>query len=207
MLSSLVYDYIMLARLIKPASLQVYQDPFPYFTAMSALDPELIASSLTWLESETHWKLVEAEFYEQHELRWTEGQLPASVSFLTDLVFLDAIRQEVGDLFHRSFTARVDWSVHKLLPGQRIRIHNDLLTTGETHRVILHLNQGWSISQGGFLMLFNSTNPVDVHRVLMPLAGSVVGFEISEKSSHAVSLVLDGERFAVVYSLYADNGH
>ena len=39
----------------------------------------------------------------------------------------------------------------------------------------------------------------------MPLNGSLVGFEISEKSSHAVSLVLDGERFAIVYSLYAIN--
>ena len=61
------------------------------------------------------------------------------------------------------------------------------------------------MSRGGFLMLFNSWDPADVHRVLMPLAGSVVGFEISEKSNHAVSMVLDGERFAVVYSFYADS--
>ena len=195
------------AQLIKPASLKVYHDPFPYFTAMAALDRELISSSLTWLESEARWKLVEVDFYEQYELCSTEDQLPESVSALTGPVFMDAMRQEVGGLFHRSFASRVSWSIHKLLTGQRIRIHNDLLANGETHRVILHLNQGWSITQGGFLMLFNSANPVDVHRVLMPLAGSVVGFEISEKSNHAVSLVLDGERFAVVYSLYADNGH
>ena len=56
-------------------------------------------------------------------------------------------------------------------------------------------------------MLFNSADPGDVHRVLMPLTGSIVGFEISEKSNHAVSVVLDGERFAVVYSLYAYDGH
>ena len=54
-------------------------------------------------------------------------------------------------------------------------------------------------------MFFNSPDPADVHRVLMPLNRSLVGFEISEKSSHAVSLVLDGERFAIVYSLYANN--
>ena len=56
-------------------------------------------------------------------------------------------------------------------------------------------------------MLFNSADPGDVHRVLMPLTGSIVGFAISEKSNHAVSVVLDGERFAVVYSLYAYDGH
>ena len=118
---------------------------------------------------------------------------------------MDATRREVGGIFDRSFGVRVDWSVHKMLAGQRIRIHNDVQADGETHRVIIHINRGWSMSKGGFLMLFDSGDPVDVHRVLMPLSGSVIGFEISEKSSHAVSKVLDGERFAVVYSLYADN--
>ena len=201
----MVHDNMSLSRLIKPTTLQVSHDPFPYFTGMAALDQDLISSLLTWLEAEACWKLVEAAFYEQHELCFAEGQVSTSVSFLTNPVFLDTIRHEVVGVFNRTFTARVDWSVHKLLPGQRIRIHNDLLTAGETHRVILHINRGWSISHGGFLMLFNSENAFDVHRVLMPFAGSVVGFEISEKSNHAVSLVLDGERFAVVYSLYAGN--
>ena len=164
---------------------------------------ELISSSLTWLESEARWKLVQADFYEQYELCWTEDRLPTALSLLTGSTFLEAMREEVGDLFNRTFAPTVEWSIHKLMSGQRIRIHNDLLTGGETHRAILHLNRGWSISRGGFLMLFNSADPADVHRVLMPLAGSVVGFEISEKSNHAVSMVLDGERFAVVYSFYA----
>ena len=192
-------------RLIEPASLHFYHDPFPYFIAMTALDQEFMSSLLTWLEAEASWELVEEVFYEQHELRWSEGKDSTPVSLLTNSVFLDAMRKEVGALFHRTFTPRVDWSVHKLLTGQRIRIHNDLLMNGESHRVILHLNRGWSISQGGFLLLFDSANPGDVNRVLMPLTGSVVGFEISEEANHAVSLVLGGERFAIVYSLYADN--
>ena len=207
MLSFPVCDLMTQAQLIKPASLQLYREPFHYFTAAASLDQELISSLVTWLESEARWELVETEFYEQYELSWTEGRPPASASFLTSPTFLDAMRQEVGAIFDRSFAASVRWSVNKLSVGQRIRIHNDLLPSGETHRVILHLNREWSISRGGFLMLFNSTNPEDVHRVLMPLTGSIVGFEISEKSNHAVSKVLDGERFAVVYSLYAGNGH
>ena len=185
----------------------MYKKPFPYFIAMTDLHQESISASLSWFEAETQWKLVEAKFYEQHELVCTEGRLPDPVAFLTGSVFLDAIRLELGGLFDRSFAPRVDWSVHKLLPGQRIRIHNDLLSNGETHRVILHLNRGWSFSNGGFLMLFNSANPVDVHRVLIPVSGSIVGFEISANSNHAVSLIRDGQRFAVVYSLYAENGH
>ena len=203
--SWLVNDDMAQAQLIQPASLQAYREPFPYFTAAASFSHGSIASLLAWLESGARWKLVEADFYEQHELCLTEGQLPEPISFLRDPSFLDAIRREVGGIFNRSFAARVDWSVHKMLAEQRIRIHNDVQTDGETHRVIIHINRGWSMSKGGFLMLFDSGDPVDVHRVLMPLSGSVIGFEISEKSNHAVSKVLDGERFAVVYSLYADN--
>ena len=192
-------------RLTNPNSLRVYQEPFPYFIATAVIDQELVSSLLSWFEVEANWKLVEAEFYEQHELQWDEGQLQTSLSFLTSQAFLDTVRAEAESLFRRPFFDRVEWAVHKLVPGQRIRIHNDLLTTGETHRMILHINRGWSFSQGGFLMLFNSPNPADVHRVLMPVNGSLVGFEISETSSHAVSLVFEGERFAIVFSLYADS--
>ena len=192
-------------RLTNPDSLHMFQEPFPYFTAAAILDQESVSSLLSWFEVAAAWKLVETDFYEQHELERSGDELQKPLAFLTNQGFLEEIRKEAGNLFGISFSDRVEWTGHKLLPGQRIRIHNDLLAGGETHRVILHINRGWSLSQGGFLMFFNSPDPTDVHRVLMPLNGSLVGFEISEKSSHAVSLVLDGERFAIVYSLYADN--
>lgn len=196
---------MMQPRLTNSDSLRVFQDPFPYFTAAAALDQDFVSSLLSWFEADTSWKLVETDFYEQHELEWRGDELQTPLAFLTDQNFLQKVRHEAECLFGQSFTERVEWTVHKLLPGQRIRIHNDLLAGGETHRIILHMNRGWSLSKGGFLMFFNSTDPADVHRVFMPLNGSLVGFEISEKSSHAVSLVIDGERFAIVYSLYAGN--
>ena len=195
------------SRLVGTASLQIYAEPFPYFTATAAVGQVPTADLLTWLESQAQWNLVEADFYEQHELNWPEDTQAGVVAFLTEPSFLDAIRQEAVGIFNCSFDTRVDCSIHKLLAGQRIRIHNDLLAAGETHRVILHINRGWSISKGGFLMLFNSEDSADVHRVLMPLNGSIVGFEISEKSHHAVSTVIEGERFAIVYSLYAKNAN
>ena len=192
-------------RLTDPSSLRVFHEPFPYFTATAILDQNSISSLLGWFEADASWKLVETDFYEQHELELGGDKPKKPLDFLTDRTFLEKVRKEAEDLFGVSFSERVEWAVHKLLPGQRIRIHNDLLVGGETHRVILHMNCGWSLSKGGFLMFFNSPDPEDVHRVLLPLNGSLVGFEISEKSSHAVSLVRDGERFAIVYSLYSGN--
>jgi Rps23 Pro-64 3,4-dihydroxylase Tpa1-like proline 4-hydroxylase len=194
-------------KLTDPGTLRVFREPFRYFTANAILDQDSISSLLGWFEADASWRLVETDFYEQHELELGRDGPKRPLDFLTNRSFLEKVRKEAGGLFGESFSERVEWTVHKLLPGQRIRIHNDLLDGGETHRVILHMNRGWSISKGGFLMFFNSPDPADVHRVLMPLNGSLVGFEISEKSSHAVSLVLDGERFAIVYSLYANNRH
>ncbi len=194
-------------RLIEPDSIRVYREPFPYFTAKAALGQDLSSCLLRWLEFDAGWNLVEADFYEQYELCGIEGQLPECASFLRSPAFLKAVRHVMEGIFKRSFKERIDWTIHKLLAGQRIRLHNDFLNTGETHRLIIHLNRGWSHARGGFLMLFNSSNPVDVHRVLMPLPKSVIGFEISEKSNHAVSRVVNGQRFAVVYSLYADRLH
>ena len=194
-----------LQRPINLDSVQLYEEPFPYFTANAILNQDSVSRLLKWFEFEAFWRLAEADFYEQYELDLKESDLQSPLSFLTSEVVLDEIQRVIASLFRRPFLNRVEWAVHKLLRGQRIRIHNDLLGIGETHRVILHINHGWRFSQGGFLMLFNSLEPADVHRVLIPQSGSLVGFEISEKSSHAVSLVLDGERFAVVYSLYADN--
>ena len=150
---------------------------------------------------------METGFYEQCELRSSGDETQSPLAFLTSQHFLDKVRKEAGEVLNISFSERVEWTVHKLLPGQRIRLHNDLLTGGETHRVILHVNRGWSLNQGGLLMFFNSPDPADVHKILIPLNGTMVGFEISENSSHAVSLVLEGERFAVVYSLFADSDH
>ena len=192
-------------RLTDLNSLCVFYEPFPYFTATVILDQNFISSLLGWFEADASWKLVETDFYEQYELDLDGDESKRPLDFLTDRTFLEKVRKEAENLFGASFSERVEWAVHQLLPGQRIRIHNDWLDGGETHRVILHMNRGWGLSKGGFLMFFNSPDPADVHRVLMPLNGSLVGFEVSEKSSHAVSLVRDGKRFAIVYSLYAGN--
>ena len=59
-----------------------------------------------------------------------------------------------------------------------------------------------SEEQGGFLMLFNSEDPSDLHRVLPPTHNCIVGFAISERSNHAVSTTHGGERYTLVYSFY-----
>ena len=88
-----------LPRLTNPDSLRVYKEPFSYFTATAILDQDSVSSLLSWFEITAHWELVETNFYEQHELVWSEEELQTPLSFLTNQVFLDNMCKEAGDLF------------------------------------------------------------------------------------------------------------
>ena len=87
--------------------------------------------------------------------------------------------------------------------AKRWRSITDYLVGEETHRLIVQLNRGLRDEDGGFFMLFNSFEPQDVYRILRPVGGSGIGFEIGLNSNHAVSQIHRGERYTLVYSFYA----
>jgi Rps23 Pro-64 3,4-dihydroxylase Tpa1-like proline 4-hydroxylase len=189
-------------RLIRLKSVEVFAEPFPHFTATEGFGGGLSSAILGWLETEAPWDLVEADFYEQYEFSLFGIQMPPHLTFLTGRPFVDDLRAKVERIFGLGLSDRIDCTVHKLVSGQRIRIHNDFIPGEETHRVLVQLNRGWHDDQGGFLMLFNSQDPSAVHRVFSPVHDSVFGFAISEKSNHAVSTIHRGERFTLVFSFY-----
>lgn len=189
-------------RLLRLSSLEAFVEPFPYFTAAEGFGVAVSGAILEWLETEAPWHLVVTDFYEQYELSLSTAALLPSLEFLTFPPFLDDLRSQVEEVFGARLDERIDCTAHKLVPGQRIRIHNDFLQGEETHRVLVQLNRGWHEDQGGYLMLFNSQDPSDVHRVFSPAHDSVVGFAISERSHHAVSTIHGGERFTLVFSFY-----
>ena len=190
--------------LFRLKSPEVFIEPFPYLTAVEGLGEVNSSAFLEWLETEAPWNLVEKDFYEQYEFSLLDAPLPAHLKFLTERPFLRDLRLKVEGVFGRRLSERIDCTAHKLVQGQTIRIHNDYIPGEETHRLLLQLNRGWRDAQGGYLMLFNSQDPSDVHRVFLPANDSVVGFAISERSNHAVSTVHGGERFTIVFSFYDD---
>ncbi len=192
-------------RLLHLTSLEVFAEPFPYFTAAEGFGEGVSMAILEWLETEAPWALVEMDFYEQYEISLWAVPPPPHLEFLTGQPFLDDLRSKAERVFGAQLQERIDCTAHKLVPGQRIRIHNDFIPGEETHRVLIQLNRGWHDDQGGFLMFFNSGDPSDVHRVFSPVHDSLVGFAISEVSNHAVSTIHGGERFTLVFSFYGRN--
>ena len=179
---------------------RVFSEPFLYAISSRAFKPAVSLAILEWLEREAPWRLVETDFYEQFEFSIDAANTPEQLMFLAHHSFLDALRVKVQEMLRVTLAEKVDATAHRLVPGQRIRIHNDFQPTGETHRLLIQLNREWRNDDGGFLLFFRSQNPADVHRVFLPVHNSAIAFAISRDSNHAVTTIHGGQRFTLVYS-------
>lgn len=178
----------------------LFSNPFGYFLSRQAFRPDVSQKLLDWLEQSSCWNLVTTDFYEQFEFSLLDSRLPKALNFLCSSPFLTFLTSQVEELFSVKLDKHPNVTAHKLIPGQRIRLHNDFIPRGETHRILIQLNRGWSLSKGGLLIFFNSACSEDIHKVFPPWHNSVVGFSISSRSYHAVSTVYGGARFTLVYS-------
>jgi Rps23 Pro-64 3,4-dihydroxylase Tpa1-like proline 4-hydroxylase len=181
-------------------------EPFPHLAIPAILSPAAADRVLAWLQTDAPWRLRVESFYEQHEFSLLSEDGSATAGELAGKGMVEAVRTLIREHFAISGElVLIDVSAHKLTPGQTIRIHNDWIGGEETHRVLIQLNDGWSISRGGLLMLFGSSAPEDVRSVIEPTHGSGFAFEISDRSFHAVSTIKGGERFTLVYT-FRDGG-
>ena len=196
---------MQIAKELRLSSPKVFSRPFTYFVSPQAFTNDVSDEILNWLEFEAPWKLVETNFYEQYEFSAADAELPARLSFLQNDFFLTELKAKIEHLFRMTLSSRIDLTAHKLVPGQRIRIHNDFIPGQETHRLLIQLNRHLTDKDGGFLLLFNSSDPTDVHKIFRPSHNSVVGLAITPNSHHAVSAVHGGERFTLVYSFYCND--
>ena len=194
-------------KLLPFSSIEVFSEPFQYFVSTEAFSNSISLMILEWLETDAPWKLVETDFYEQYEFNFLDAGLPSQLTFLQERSSFDDMRARMETVFQTALSERIDFNAHKLIPGQRIRLHNDFIPGQETHRLLIQLNRGWNDEQGGLLIFFNSQEPADIHKVFRPLHNSAVGFAISPDSNHAVSTIYSGERFTLVYSFYEKSGH
>ncbi|MGA9995655.1 MAG: cyclophane-containing peptide 2OG-Fe(II) oxygenase YhhC [Pyrinomonadaceae bacterium] len=196
---------MILNKALDFSPLEISSEPFQYFVSTKALSDSLSLMVLDWFEKDAPWKLVETDFYEQYEFSFWDVQIPPHLTLLREQPFLDWLKTRVQSLFETELSTKIDVAAHRLIPGQRIRLHNDFIPGHETHRLLIQLNRGWRDENGGLLLFFNSSNPADIHRIFRPAHNSAVGFAVSLNSNHAVSTIHSGERFTLVYSFYGNS--
>lgn len=188
------------------SSARLETEPYPFSVVSDALCGAAERTTLSWFEQAAPWNLTEESFYSQHEFDMRRVELPTNVARLAADFTLAALRERVAALFRRRLRPAVDVTAHRLTTGQRIRIHDDHLENGETHRLVVQLNRGWTAGDGGYSLLFGDRAPEDLRVVLAPMSRQALLFEISHRSYHAVSKVARGERYSIVYSFYAISG-
>ncbi|KQR65327.1 cyclophane-containing peptide 2OG-Fe(II) oxygenase YhhC [Pedobacter sp. Leaf176] len=174
--------------------------PFPHFAISAVFEEGFAEEILKWFEQTDKWFLTETSFYTQYEFSLMDGELPTKMDSLLEEPIVERIRTLLIEHFTVSNLDLVGLTAHKLLDGHRMGVHNDFIGKKESHRLVIQLNRDWQQDRGGFLMLFNSKSPQDVATVVQPLHNSAIGFEISQKSYHAVSTVHDFERYTLVYT-------
>ena len=179
--------------------------PFEHFLGQTKL-PNGGAKWLAWLENEAPWQLTVTEFYEQYEFSLLHAPLSPSLKCLVAPDTLAALTFQMLKHFGQPLAERVDVTAHKLIPRQTIRLHNDYIPGGESHRLLLQLNEGWHPANGGYLMFFQGPEPEMASNIIEPVSGSVQAFAISPRSYHAVSTVHAEKRFTIVYSFYRKIG-
>ena len=135
--------------LLSLSSVERFSTPFDYFVSPHALKGDLSTRVLDWFETEAPWTLVETDFYEQYEFSLWDVELPPPLLVLREPRLLDQLKSKVGDQFKAELGNDIDVAAHKLVPGQRIRIHNDFISGQKTYRLIIQLNRVWRDEDGG----------------------------------------------------------
>ena len=175
--------------------------PFPHLRIPNVISYDDACPILTWLEKKAPWVLRVEDFYQQYEFSLLSVKLDEALEWLTSDQFVEEIRRAISNSFKlERKLALVDVNAHRLEPGQVIRIHNDYIESAETHRLLIQLNRGWDVKQGGLLMLFAKEDVDSLSEVILPTHSSGFAFEISANSFHAVSEIKHGNRYTLVYT-------
>lgn len=189
--------------------ISVEAQPHPHFCHRNFLNPLLASGTLDWLEA-TDWSYRSIDnFYEVFDKDLRSGVLPQDVRELVEPNFIARIRTSMEEAFGEPLSLEADVTAQKMVTGQRIGIHSDYGPKNQACRMLVHLNRGWHVNNGGLFILFKEEFPQaigDSDRLYLPEHNCAFGFKISPQSFHAVSRVSHGERYSLCYSFYRAQG-
>lgn len=184
----------------------VCAEPFLHFAADHFLQAEPGEALLQWFEQHARWQLRKLTGYEGYsDLALQLGDLPSAFDFLVAPESLSYLKECIGAQFGVEPRGFVRVTAHRLLAGASLRPHTDLAPIRFTHRLTIHLNRGWSRENGGLLCIFDG-DPATANRqkekFFLPAHRSAFAFEVSDRSFHAVTQVVAGERYTLSYTFY-----
>lgn len=177
----------------------VISNPFPHLYCRSFIDEHESYSLGNAVFEECSWKLGKTEFYEQWENSTDLKAMPQLKKIVSD-EFVENLRNFLSKAFNRELSQDVQVNVHRMTPGQRIAIHTDEPRLGyETHRALIYLNNNDEDFHGGEFLAFKERNIDSLVTAYAPCSGTLIAFEASRTSYHAVMPIISGARIAVQF--------
>lgn len=178
--------------------------PFPHFVCARPLAPDVADAAYTWLDEHAPWDRHTSDFYDQFGCDLISLKLPRLLHHhLVSPIVLQRMRQRLEALFSVPLADIYSVVAHRLVPGQGIGVHTDAPADGtETYRMVVHVGPGFRDASGGHLMFFRSKDRHDAASAFRSIHNTAVGFELSERSHHAVTDIVAGVRYTLVYSFW-----
>ena len=174
-----------------------FRQPFPHAWLPRIFPANLNDQALDWLNNSNQWTFTCTDFYKQYEFSLNALPPPPELHFLTSDKTLQRLKSWIQTEFAIHRVELTDVVAHLLESGHGIGIHNDAQENGETLRLLLQLNEH---VVGGELAILRNHRAESVCRLIQPIHGTAIAFEISSSSYHAVIRVKEGRRFTIVYS-------
>ncbi|QHT65358.1 2OG-Fe(II) oxygenase [Rhodocytophaga rosea] len=181
-----------------------YSIPFQYFIGSNLFSNKECKRILKWLQNDAVWRLHSEYFFDQYEAVIKLNDQLFSLKDLINFEWVDKIKVDLSLIFGCTFNDFFVISCRKYISTQEIGIHNDdsIQPSHETHRVVIYFNEGYRDEFGGHLVLFNSKNKKDIHKILRPLNNSYFGFATSKDSYHAVTRINQNVRYTINLSFW-----
>lgn len=200
------------ATAVRPEQIVSFSDPmrlrapFRHFIVPDFMRPRVATRLLEWFEGDAPWRRHTIEgFYDTYDMLLRPADLPDGLTFLCDARFLDHVRTHVGRLFGVELDPYVHVAAHKMVPGFRMGVHSDFGETRQAYRLLVQLNRGWTVENGGVLLFLDEEAPTKTsrrQRYYIPEHRMGIGFEISARSFHGVSPIVSGDRYTLRMSFY-----
>lgn len=175
----------------------VEQEPFKHCHAQGIVATETESALLSWLEGIPEWRHKVESFYEHYGLDLASVDQCDASALLCSRPYLFVLKKWMEDWFDVKLSSNIRIWAHWLRPGNGIGVHNDN-TPGE-FRFVLQLNSGWDISHGGLTLLASGKKPLKIEKAIPPISNTALAFRTDALSYHAVTEVLDGNRYSIVF--------
>ena len=191
------------------AAAELTERPFLHFFTPTALDKSFAGSLVDWVQTNSGAPWCKNPHYDAYELSPGKSLL----STLREPTLVENICEQMGRIFDLNLTtADYVCTLHRFLPGQHARVHCDGSSTGRKRcRMVVQLSDGRVREDGGVFQIYDGFPegaPSEYFSLeeacwVMPLTcGAAFGFLLTDRSWHAITPVVNGERITLVYSFY-----